>query len=221
MESIPRTLNSREENEMNATGIQLACRYSFNCQHATHFGISERLKELSSGRLKEEGVARNLLEKLTSYRFFKVIAEINGIEDPFDPRVISYYWRGEPELEGELWHNFTTLLPIVRLPAEKISAEMVDECLIHSAVVSKTFPGKIVVNYFPVEIRNGKIAVAKKSKQKEVENVFLGGLKKNDIVTIHFSKVIERIGIIDVGTLTALTNRSLEKFNRLRVRKRI
>lgn len=205
---------------MNATGLQLACRYSFNCQHATHFGVSDKLKEFALGKSKAEETIRNILERLDSYRFLRIIAEANGFENPFDPQVISYYWRGTPELEGELWHNFTTLLPIFRLPAEKISAEMIDECVVHSAVVLKTSSNRtiVTVRYFPIEIRKGKIAVAKNPKQKEVENIFFAGLKTGDIITIHFSKIVEKVKMMDVGALTALTNRSLGKFNRLRVR---
>ncbi len=205
---------------MNREGLQLACRYSFNCQHAKHFGMAERLREFSLGNLKEDS-ARNILERFDSYRFYKTIAEINGVEDPFDQRVISYYWRGRPKLDGELWHNFTTLMPISNLPSEHIDVNLVDDCFVHQAVVNGIFPDRVVVKYFPVEIRDKKLVLAERPNQKEVKNIFFAKLKAGDPVTIHFSHIIEKLDIVDARAVTVLTHRSLDKFNKLRARNKV
>ena len=197
-------------------GIRLACKYSFNCQHANLLDATETLKKVSLGAEMHADDIKEILKKLDTYPFYKAIAKINNIDDPFDIRVISYYWRGTPKLKGNLWHNFTTLLPIKNLPMRHIDPNLIDDCLVHHAVITHSSPDKIIAKYFPVEKENKVLKISERAKSKEVKNIFFGKIKNGEIVTIHFSHIIEKIDVPSAITIDNLTRQSLKKFNDIR-----
>jgi len=196
-------------------GLRLACRYSCACEH----GFADDLRCFCSNGDIDEGRVMDLLSILEPKKFYDLIAQKNKI-DSFDIRVISYYWRGVPtELKGGIWHNLTTLFPIANLAIGQIRPGMVDECFIHPAKVLEVRNRKLVVEYFPVAVDGENLILSKKPKKREVENLGLNYLKHGDIVAIHFSVAAEKLEPNDANVLTALTHRSINRFNTIRAKK--
>lgn len=81
-------------------GIWLAASFSWGCQRAKDLGISELLKSFSkSPQNYNSQEIRNSLEKLFSYFYYRVIAQANKVEDPFDEKVVKAHWIGNEFLE--------------------------------------------------------------------------------------------------------------------------
>jgi len=82
-------------------GVLLACTFSWGCETANQLGISQFLKQYAENKGKDlsEQEAKEKLRKLFSYFYYSVIAEANGIEDPFDLRVVEAHWIGNELLE--------------------------------------------------------------------------------------------------------------------------
>lgn len=206
-----RTLTKRKGDEK-VDGIKLASLYSYNCENAHLYGFSQQLKDFAEGKNSDARKTRHCLKNLDGYKFCEIIAKINEIEDPFDPRVISYYWKGTPDLKGELWHNYTTLIPILKMPIKLIFANMIDECFVHPAQVIESSEQSLLIKYAPVIKTEAKLAVG-----EEMEKIINGPLcfkaVSNDLITIHYSTAIEKISEDEVQNLQQIIVHSLEKFN--------
>ncbi len=196
-------------------GLGLACRYSCNCGHAEMYGIADKLRAFGINGSSKESVIQ-MLSLLDSRDYYEAIAKENGIRDPFNIQVVSYYWKGTPKLTGELWHNFTTLVPIIKLHSRHIRTDMADQCFVHKATVVGENGGKIVVEYLPVIIKDGKLVLKEKPIKKEVESLLAHPSKVGDFVSIHYSAAVEKLEPEDAKTLLGVTYRSLSKFNTIR-----
>lgn len=200
---------------MEKDGVILACMYSWNCEHASIFKISEELKSFVSF-VKKGGNGgeriRTLLAQLSSFKHYKNIAALNGIKDSFDPRVVSSYWTGDSKLEGGIHHNYTTLEPLLKTPIGVIHAETVDECFVHPAKVIKVKKNLLVVEYQPVKKNNNKLVLAK-PRRKEIKNAFVKKIWTGGYITTHFSDAVETITFKEFGILKAISLQSLAKFN--------
>ncbi len=198
-------------------GLKLASMYSYNCENAHLYGFSQQLKDFAEGKNSDAMKTKHCLENLDGYKFCEIIAKINDKEDPFDQGVISYYWKGIPDLKGELWHNYTTLIPILKMPIELIFASMVDECLIHPARVIESSEQSFLIKYAPVIKTEIKLAVGVgEEKEKIINGSLFFNAVPGDLITIHYSTAIEKIDVDEFENLIRITERSLEKFNEQR-----
>ena len=194
--------------------LKLACKYSWNCHTAIHFGISEKLLDFITGKEKDSEKIRKLLKILNSYKSYCNIATANKIDDPFDIRVISYYWKGiGHELDTEIWHNYTTLSPLFNMPMKLINTNMVDEDFVHPAEVTRTDSEKIMIRYYPVIKHENGLALSEEKEEKNVTNPFAKKYQLRDMVAIHFESIIEKLTIEEFQTLSAIAKKSLERFN--------
>jgi len=84
-------------------GLLQCARYAFSPNKLKYCGPTEKNFELFS-YLTEEKVDQGLNELLDDfgvmYPYLKLIAEENGIMDPFDSRVVEAYWIGNKLLDG-------------------------------------------------------------------------------------------------------------------------
>lgn len=91
------------------TGTLLGATFSWGCNRANTLGLSSMLKEyaLSGGKSHPEEEIRQVLQQLLSYKFYQFIAQKNGIDDPFDLKVIMAHWIGNQLLDatGYEWHH--------------------------------------------------------------------------------------------------------------------
>lgn len=192
-------------------GLKLDAKYSYNCENARRFNFSDELISFIEGR---EGVKKikNILSKLEHFKFREDIAKINKIGDSSDPQVVSHYWKGTPIMAGELWHNYTTLIPILKMPSEFINPKIVDDCLVHPTEIVAA-KKNLIVKYRPVIKKDGKLSLDEKNVEKKIENPFMINFQEGDFSTMHFSCAIEKISIEEFKNLIRITESSLEKFN--------
>jgi hypothetical protein len=212
----------RKEREEKMRGLRLACLYSCSCEHARMYGFADRLKKFSLAGEGDEDEIIQMLSRLDSRDYYSLIAKKNQIRDPFDIRVVSYYWRGVPQLKGNLWHNITTLIPIIKLNLQRIRSEMVDECFVQRARVLRVEGSQLIVEYNPVIVKDGSLALTQKTLEKKVENLIpnysIVSFEVGDNISIHFSTAVEKLAPFDANILSAITLRSLSLFNRFRER---
>ena len=201
--------------EEKTKGLKLACRYSFPCERAVFCLFSKKLFDFARGEDGDVEIVKKMLEKLSSYLDYFDIAQKNKIKNLFDERVVSYYWKGAPVLKGECWHNFTTLLPIKKMPVELIDGRVVENCLVNVAQVVAMGKGGLCVKYHPISKKDDKLCLSDDFVYGNVDNGFGLEVKSDDFVTIHFSKVIEIATEEDFDNMREITKRSLEKFNAL------
>jgi hypothetical protein len=86
-------------------GLRLFARFAFMPNHLGYCGADVNTEILAY--LKEdaadEGLARHLRTFTGAYPYLQLIAESNGIADPFDHRVVEAYWIGNDLLERVDW----------------------------------------------------------------------------------------------------------------------
>jgi len=87
---------------MNTRGLLTCARYAFAPNYLKYCGPDEHrtIFEYCAAQDADAGL-RELLEKFgTLYPYLRFIAQVNGIEDPFDPRVVEAYWIGNKLLKS-------------------------------------------------------------------------------------------------------------------------
>lgn len=203
--------------KMDILGIKLACMYSCKCENAMNFGVSEILRNfINNPKESKNEIVKKTLRGLSSFKHYQNIASANKIEDPFDFNVVSYYWKGTPILESELFHNYTTLMPIFSMPMKYIDAGVVDICIVHSAEIIEIKKNSFVAKYKPIVKRGGKLIIGD-SITKEIENSFMLKCITGDFITIHFNIAVEKINENEVSALKNVTKQALEKFQKNRL----
>jgi len=206
----------RKENKR-MRGLQLACRYSCQCEKAENLGFKNALKSFGSSNGSSEIDEKSImsfLSHLEPRKYYDEIAQKNGIKSPFDIRVVKSYWRGVPELKGNLWHNLTTLFPIANLAIGQIRPKMVDECFVHPAQIIEVKGKKLLVEYSPVVIKDKELALSDKTTEKEIESIgYSNGFKKNDWVSMHFGIAVENLEPHDAASLLGISHKALDAFN--------
>ena len=196
-------------------GLRLACRYSLNCENARPF--RKKIRDFLIGKQEpmETEEIKVILSKLDSYKYYLAISKMNRIINPLDRIVVSHYWKGTPRLSGNLWHNYTTLIPILNMPAGLIKTEIVDECLVHPAKIKEKDGNILTVRYPRIsKTRNGLELPKKRFYEKEVLDFTGEDVKKGDYVTIHFSTAVEKINADEFKNLLKTTYLSLKVFNK-------
>lgn len=196
-------------------GVKIASMYSFNCDNAQIYGFSLQLKDFAESKNADTKKIKDYLKKLDSHKFYEIIAKINGIENPFDYNVVSYYWKGTPNLKKELWHNYTTLMPILKIPMDSIFVKLVDDCIVHPAKILESSEKSFLIKYLPIVKIKEKIILGAET-EKIVGNPLSCKAAPGDYITIHFSSAVEKINYDEFKTLLFITKKSLEKFNELR-----
>lgn len=194
-------------------GIILACKYSCNCEKAIIFGLFKNLKHFIETQENLKLTAKQL-SIFDSYKFYQNIAKKNKIKDPLDISVISSYWRGEPKLKGNIWHNYTTLIPLLKIPTELIDMEILNECFIHPAKIILKKGDQLAVKYRPIVKDKNKLRMSKKYATKKIINTFKANAAINSYLTVHFSNAIENITEQQAINLSMISERALSRFNK-------
>lgn len=193
-------------------GLKLASRYSFNCEGAKRFKARDILFQcaLNGSNIK---LARIVLEKLETYPYYQQIAKAHGLEI-FDIRVISHYWLfQEPNLSDGLHHNFTTLLPIARLPVSAIDVKIARECFVLPARVLRVSHDSIDVETHSIIKSANALKLSHAPINSRVKNPYGLQLARGAIITVHFSDAIELIDEIAFNRLIDATHASLIRFH--------
>lgn len=194
-------------------GIRMSCVYSWNCDKAKGLGVSGMLLDFAKNPETDIQKIQETLLLLEIGKFYKKIAEVNSMSDPFDARIVSYYWTGQPYLAGELWHNYTTLLPLLSAPFSFLKIGLIDNCLVRAGEVVKTRDGGFVARYRPLIKNETGLAIAKTFQEKNIGKEFGDSVKEGDLIAFHFSNFTEKITADNAGILDKITEQSLNKFN--------
>lgn len=198
-------------------GLILACKYSCNCQKAVIFGLFKNLKQFIDAPANPKLIAKNL-SILESYKFYREIAKKNKIRDPFDTRVVSSYWRGEPKLKGNIRHNYTTLIPLLKMPIELIDTDMLNECFVHPAKIILKKGDQLIVRYLPIVKDKNKLRLSRRHATKKIINIFKNKTDIHEYLTTHFSSAIENITDTEADRLMKISEHALNQFNRAKTK---
>lgn len=209
--------------DIDIDGLRLACRYGWNCEKAKalsmrKFDASEFLFNFAIGANQNATTIKKILEHLGSFEFLKKIAGLNE-KDIFDHDVVSYYWKGSPDLKGgmELTHNFTTLFDLLEynLPMGKIEPVLIDKCLIRNAEVIRMQNPELHIKYFPVVKYIGTgLKLSQKNEEKKIDCIVRQKVKSGDIITMHFGTAVEIITPKEAKKLHNITQKALMEFNK-------
>lgn len=115
-------------------GLLLAAIFSWGCERANELGFTQLLKEYadSKGKSLPETKVRKILEKLYPYFYYQVIAQSNGISDPFDQRVVKAHWIGNKLLENIKPQVVKKVLQEMSLEYDKLTLAMLAKPLIEN-----------------------------------------------------------------------------------------
>jgi len=195
-------------------GLKLACIYSWNCEMARSISASKTLFHFADKKVGEVEKIKKILGHLDTDQYYREITKRNDWVDTFDVNIVSSYWTGSPKLNGNIWHNYTTLIPLLRVPISGIASELIDECVVHCGEVKSVSSNKVTVSYNPIIKENGKLVFGE-LREKVIEHVFNHfSVKKGDSVAFHFSICTEILKEKECGRLINITKDSLSRFNR-------
>ncbi|MDR7418633.1 MAG: DUF6390 family protein [Armatimonadota bacterium] len=86
-------------------GALLFARFAFMPNHLGYCGadVNAELLAYLKADTADAGLRRHLRTFTGAYPYLQLIAESNGLADPFDPRVVEAYWIGNDLLEQVDW----------------------------------------------------------------------------------------------------------------------
>jgi len=202
-----------KENKMN--GLRLACIYSWNCEKACLLGVSNLLEKYAKGNTTKEEKVKKIIARLETDPFYRQIAEDNKIEDPLDFSVVSSYWKGSPNLSGDIRHNDTTLIPLLKLPFEYIEADIIDDCMVHCGIVKEVEKDTMIVAYRPVVKKRNALMLGILTLKEIKKPINRASLEEDDLISFHFSVCAEKLTKEEFDRLYKITMISLNKFNEM------
>jgi hypothetical protein len=89
-------------------GLRLFTRFAFMPNRLGYCGgdVNAELLAYLKEDAADEGLRRHLKTFAAAYPYLQLIAESNGIADPFDVRAVEAYWIGNELLEGVDWARY-------------------------------------------------------------------------------------------------------------------
>ena len=86
---------------MNSRGVLTCARYAFAPNYYKYCGpdTNRKIKDYLREGVSDPGLSQYLSEFVVLYPYLKLIAQENGIADPYDPRVVEAYWIGNSFLD--------------------------------------------------------------------------------------------------------------------------
>lgn len=190
-------------------GLQLACKYSWNCKTAERLRASKILLEAARGAKTDWRLVEKVLLRLKAFGHYLQISSLNNIDDVFAQKIISHYWKGAPDLKNGLHHNFTTIMDI---PREIIDPEEADNCMVRVVKVVNIENSSAIIEYCPLEKRDSQLFLGK-TRTKKV-SCLLCLPKKGNWVSMHFSSAIEILSPQEKKSLEKITTEALNYYNK-------
>jgi len=195
----------------NIEGVIEAARFSWNCRPENKElcdGLFSFVK--GNGQRDVNWVVRQLTQ-LYSYFYYCLIAEQNGISDPFDSRVVRAHWIGNDLLKVPKKNDIELVLKIeqVKMLSEERRAMLkwlLTRLVVFEACPHHSFHATLNQKLNPelarknkrcfvdcgrvIELGDSSLVVDMEDKKRECGYGFLQGeLKANDLVLIHLNEV--------------------------------
>jgi len=197
---------------MSLEGLKLGALYSYDCQRAKMLKISELLAEFIGTGKNHDEVAESL-KKLTSYKYYCLIANLNSIKDPFAEEVVKAYWIGNDLTKTIsvdrkslfLFHNFTVLTS----PMPDLTSR--DECKVSWGVIKKVLDEGLIVGYEALIWQNDRFSL--EDREIEIKKGFLGEVQINDWISFHVGLGREMLTEGQVSLLHNKTDEAIKLFN--------
>jgi hydrogenase maturation factor len=214
-------------------GILTSCLYSYGCPELRQIGAEKLfLNFLENPEKSKLPFVKDILEKLEPFIYYRLIAKMNGINSPFNSKVVKAHWLGnsllrkikKEDIEGfsinrliklsdligaKPHHNFNVLW--LTKKTEKIPIEKIDECVIKPGKVLEVREKDILVETIKLFSEGKKIYL--KEIEEEISRGFLKGfIGFDDWVSIHFRSAREKISRNCAQNLIALTKEAIEFF---------
>lgn len=175
--------------------------------------LGEKPKKILSGYLSGEDVSEKDVRKVLegfegAYPYYKRIAESNGIDDPFDEKVVRAYWTGNELLDKteNAHHSYHVYVVGSVTGRIELKGKLLDICRVSWGKVLKIEDNKVIVKYQPIK-DNVLVDFVEKSflwRKEYVPKIEIG-----DIVSCHWNYVVEVISQQDVKNLKKYTNLTL------------
>jgi len=204
---------------MSLTGEQLGARFSYNCWTSRIKGLKNLLEGFARhGNNYEEAI--KALQKLSSFAWYEIIAKRNGIDNPFDIRVVRAYWIGDENLvrpiksNGNIllpFHNFTVLEDIHRYAG--ITVKDIDRCKVSVAKVCGIKENQIDVSHRALVQRGEEFSLTQNPKIISIEEGFVEGAKAEDWVIYHEGIAIDVLSRKEALALIRRTKKAVKLFN--------
>ncbi|MFA6525626.1 MAG: DUF6390 family protein [Patescibacteria group bacterium] len=163
-------------------------------------------------------IGNSLLESVSAKQYYKYLTDEFSLQKKIDRKSLQYVY-GKLPMGAKPHHSFHVLNIFRRTGHLSINhtVETMDNCCISCGKVIKKSADKLLVEYRPLAIVEGKLAQGEK-KQKEILTEVDGQsmeteINAGDLVTFHWNAVCEKITHVQAGNLSFYTNQAISLAN--------
>ena len=163
-------------------------------------------------------IGNSLLENISAKQYYKYLTDEFSLQKKIDRKSLQYVY-GKLPMGAKPHHSFHVLNIFRRTGHLSINhtVETMDNCCISYGRVIKKMTDRLLVEYSPLEIIEGKLAKGGK-KQKEILLEVDGQLMETeispgDLVTFHWNAVCEKITPMQANNLNIYTNQAITLAN--------
>ena len=197
---------------MSLQGLKLAALYSYDCRKARMLKMNEILAQFIATGMNPKKTAE-VLKKLVSYDWYRLIAENNGMPDPFSGKTVQAYWTGNDltksiSLQGKdlfLFHNFTVLTS----PMPDLISR--DHCKISLGVVDDINGENLLVSYDALIFKENKFELER--QKTKIKKGFLWKVRKSDWIIFHVGIARKLATKEEMTSLCEKTIQAIKLFN--------
>lgn len=163
-------------------------------------------------------IGNHLLEKVSIKDYYRYLNEEFTLPKKLDRKSLHYVY-GKLPLGAKPHHSFHVLNIFRRTGHLSIehTIETMDDCCISWGKVIKKLPEKLIVQYYPLVLEEGKLAkgvAIQKEIIKEVKGESLApDIQKNDLVTFHWGAFCDKIDPIQARSLDFYTKQAIDLAN--------
>jgi hydrogenase maturation factor len=216
-------------------GILASCLYSYGCPELKQIGAEKLIFNFLKNPEKSKiPFVKDILQKLEPFIYYRMIGKMNGINSPFNLKVVKAHWLGNnllrPIKRADLedtsisrliklsdligtkpHHNFSVIWSTKK--TDKISIEKIDECLIKPGKVLEIKENSLLVQTIKL-FSEGKKIYFKDSKEEVFKEILRELISFDDWVSIHFRSAREKISRNCAENLLKITKEAISFFQR-------
>jgi hypothetical protein len=163
-------------------------------------------------------IGNGLLENISVKQYYKYLTDEFTLQKKIDRKSLQYVY-GKLPMGAKPHHSFHVLNIFRRTGHLSINhtVETMDNCCINCGKVIRKTADKLVVEYSPLGLIEGKLAkVGKKQKEilMEVDGQLVEAeINSGDLVTFHWNAVCEKVTLAQANNLSFYTNQAISLAN--------